>query len=357
MLTLSDDAEYTVSMTYEDRSGKEMTAYTSETIVVDKTIPVIGFNFKDFKDSQSPQSATVKITERNFRADDLKLDVTAKGINGNEVSTNNLQQYLRSCEWATEGDVHTATIDKQFVDGIYELTFNYADLAMNQAAEVKSSKFIVDRTAPNTAEMSIKYSNPIMQTILNNITFGYYNPNVEVKFTAHDSISGIKEFAWSYLKESGVSESNVAEYAETKVTAKQDSTDKSKYTATVTLPKSVADQIRGMVSFAVTDNYNNSSNKLTDTNNVIVVDTIAPTMNVEYSAADNSYNGKDYYRQDLTATFTITEANFYKEDVKVKVKKNDGSFTEITPVWTDTSTDVHIGKSDNFSSNRSFKRW
>lgn len=77
---------------------------------------------------------------------------------------------------------------------------------------------------------------------------------------------------------------------------------------------------------------------------MLVVDTIAPTMNVEYSAADNSYNGKDYYKQDLTATFTITEANFYKEDVKVKVKKNDGSFTEITPVWTDTSTDVHIGK-------------
>lgn len=343
-LTLSDDAEYTVSMTYEDRSGKEMTAYTSETIVVDKTIPKIEFDFKDYKDSQSPQSATVKITERNFRADDLKLDVTAKDINGKAVRTNDLQQYLRSCVWATEGDAHTATIDKQFVDGIYELTFNYADLAMNKAAEVKSSKFIVDRTAPNTAEMSIKYSNPIMQTILNNITFGYYNPNVEVTFTAHDSISGIKEFTWSYLKESGASESNVAEYAETKVTAKQDSTDKSKYTATVTLPKSVADQIRGTVSFAATDNYNNSSNKLTDTNNVIVVDTIAPTMNVEYSAADNSYNGKDYYKQDLTATFTITEANFYKEDVKVKVKKNDGSFTEITPVWTDTSTDVHIGK-------------
>lgn len=301
-LTLSDDAEYTVSMTYEDRSGKEMTAYTSETIVVDKTIPKIEFDFKDYKNSQSPQSATVKITERNFRADDLKLDVTAKDINGKAVRANDLQQYLRSCEWATEGDVHTATIDKQFVDGIYELTFNYADLAMNKAAEVKSSKFIVDRTAPNTAEMSIKYSNPIMQTILNNITFGYYNPNVEVTFTAHDSISGIKEFTWSYLKESGASESNVAEYAETKVTAKQDSTDKSKYTATVTLPKSVADQIRGTVSFAATDNYNNSSNKLTDTNNVIVVDTIAPTMNVEYSTADNSYNGKDYYK---SITFTV----------------------------------------------------
>lgn len=343
-LTLSDDAEYTVSVTYEDRSGKKMTAYTSETIVVDKTVPAIEFDFKDYKNSQNPQSATVKITERNFRTDDLKLDVSAKNINGNTVSTNDLQQYLRSCEWITEDDVHTAIIDKQFVDGIYELTFNYTDLALNQASEVKSSSFIVDRSAPNTADMSIKYSNPIMQTILSSITFGYYNPNVDVTFTAHDSISGVKEFTWSYLKETGASDSNVAEYAETKVTAMQDSTDKSKYTATVTLPKSVADQIRGTVSFAATDNYDNSSNKLTDTNNVLVVDTIAPAISVEYLAADNSYNGKDYYKQDLTATFTITEANFYNEDVKVKVKKNDDSYTDLSPVWTDTNADVHIGR-------------
>lgn len=343
-IVLSEDADYVVTMTYNDRSGKAMTSYTSEKIVIDKTLPVVEFNYKDFSDAAKPQSATVKITEHNFRADDINLEVIAKNIAGNTVSANNLQQYLRTCEWTTDGDVHTAVIDSQFVDGIYELTFNYKDLALNSASELKPTKFIVDRTAPKTAEMSISYSNPIMETILSTITFGFYNPNVTVTFTAHDPISGVKEFTWSYLKESGASNTNVAEYVESTITAVQDSSDKTKYTATVTLPKNVADQIRGSISFKATDNYNNTSDKLTDSNHVIVVDTIAPTMNVEYSVADNSFDNKDYYNKDLTATFTVTEANFYKEDVKVKVKKNDGTAELVTPTWTDTSTDVHVGK-------------
>lgn len=343
-ITLSDDADYVVTMSYNDRSGKEMTLYTSEKIVVDKTLPVIEFNYKDYTDGTKPQSAIIKITEHNFSAEDILLEVTAKDIAGNTVSTNNLQQYLRNCEWSSDGDVHTVVIDTQFVDGIYELTFNYKDLALNSAAEVKPSVFVVDRTAPKTAEMSISYSNPITETILSTITFGFYNPNVTVTLTAHDPISGVKEFSWSYLKETGASDSNVAEYVESTVVAVQDSTDKTKYTATVTLPKSVAEQIRGTVSFKATDNYNNTSNKLTDSNHVVVVDTIAPTMTVEYSAADNSFDNKDYYNIDLTATFTITEANFYKEDVKVKLKKNDGTAELVTPTWTDTSTDIHVGK-------------
>lgn len=202
-LVLSDDADYVVTMTYNDRSGKAMTSYTSEKIVVDRTPPVVKFNYKDFSDAAKPQSAIVEITERNFRADDINLEVITKNILGNTISVNNLQEYLRKCEWTTDGDVHTAVIDGQFVDGIYELTFNYKDLALNSAAELKTAKFIVDRTAPKTAEMSISYSNPIKETILSTITVGFYNPNVTVTFTAHDSISGVKEFIWSYLKESG----------------------------------------------------------------------------------------------------------------------------------------------------------
>ena len=343
-IVLSDDADYVVTMTYNDRSGKAMTSYTSEKIVVDKTLPVVEFNYKDISDATKPQSAIVNITEHNFRADDINLEVIAKNIVGNTVSANNLQQYLRTCEWTTDGDVHTAVIDSRFVDGIYELTFNYKDLALNSASELKTTKFIVDRTAPKTAEMSISYSNPIMETILSTITFGFYNPNVTVTFTAHDPISGVKEFTWSYLKESGASNTNVAEYVESTITAVQDSSDKTKYTATVTLPRNVVDQIRGSISFKATDNYNNTSDKLTDSNHVIVVDTIAPSMNVEYSVADNFFDNKDYYNKDLTVTFTVKEANFFKEDVKVKVKKNDGSAELVTPTWADTSTDVHVGK-------------
>lgn len=336
-IVLSEDADYVVTMTYNDRSGKAMTSYTSEKIVVDKTLPVIEFT--------NDQQSIVKITEHNFRASDINLDVIAKNIAGDTVSDNGLQEYLRNCEWTSDGDVHTVIIDTQLEEGIiYELTFNYEDLALNSASELKPTKFIFDRSAPKTSEMSISYSNPIMETILNTITFGFYNPNVTVTFTAHDSYSGIKEFTWSYLKESGASNTNVAEYVESTIAAVQDSSDKTKYTATVTIPKTVAEQIRGTVSFKATDNCNNTSDKVTDSNHVIIVDTIAPSMTVEYSVADNSFGNKDYYNKDLTATFIVTEANFFKEDIKVKVKKNNGVAEIVTPTWTDSSTDLHIGK-------------
>lgn len=342
-VALQDDGDYVVSMTYTDRSGKGMTSYTSETIVVDKTSPVVEFAYKDYIDEAAPQTAIVKITEHNFRKEDIVLDTIAKNIAGDVVNANNLQQYLRTCDWTSEGDVHTATIGNQFVDGIYELTFHYKDLALNSAAEVKPEKFIVDRTVPNTNQMSISYSNPVLETILSTVTFGFYNPSVTITFTAHDATSGIHHFIWRYLKEAGASDLNVAEYTDTMITAVQDAADKTKYTAVVTLPRDVAEQLRGTVSFTATDNYSNTSNRVTDDSHVLVVDTIAPTANVEYSTADNSLEGKDYYNKDLTATFTITEANFYKEDVKVSVRKDDGNAEIVVPNWTDTSTDVHVG--------------
>lgn len=339
-ITLYDDADYVVSMTYTDRSGKIMTSYTSETIVIDKISPVIEFGYMDGTDTRTE---IVKVIEHNFRPEDVCVEAVAKNIIGEAVNTKDLQQYLRNCEWVSNGDEHIAIVESQFVDGIYELTFNYKDLAFNEAEEIKTDEFIVDRTAPETAQMSISYSNPIFEKIMSAVTFGYYNPSATVTFTAHDEVSGIQYFTWSYLREAGASDSNVAEYTEEKIAAVQDSVDKTKYTATVKLPRSVAEQIRGTVSFTATDNYKNTSNKLTDSNHVLIVDTIAPELKVEYSEPDNSFNGKDYYNSNLTATFIITEANFDKEDVKINIRKNDGSTQSIEANWRDTSSDTHMG--------------
>lgn len=97
-LTLSEDGDYVISMSYEDRSGKVMTSYISDTVVVDKTIPVLEFDYKDYTDTENPQSAIVTITEHNFRASDIEFDVITKNIAGQSVIGNDLQQYLRNLD-------------------------------------------------------------------------------------------------------------------------------------------------------------------------------------------------------------------------------------------------------------------
>ena len=57
----------------------------------------------------------------------------------------------------------------------------------------------------------------------------------------------------------------------------------------------------------------------------IVVDNIAPTANVQYNTPVNEVNGISYYDGDIHATVTITEANFYADDVQVMVAKDGGA--------------------------------
>ncbi|MFR3411636.1 MAG: hypothetical protein ACLTS1_03595 [Coprococcus sp.] len=344
---LSGDGDYIVTMEYEDRSGHKMENYQSEVVTIDTTAPVINFEYsngnKTSADKDNKQMATISITEHNFRASDIEVATVAKNIKGDTVAAKDIQEILRNAEWSQHGDVYTTTLSSEFVDAIYEMTLNYKDLALNPAKEVKTGEFIVDHTAPAADSMQVTYSTPLTERIISAITFGYYNPSVEVTFTAKDVTSGVDYFMWSYLKEDGASDSNVASYPDAKLVAAQDANDKSKFTASVTLPKTTVEQLRGSIAFTATDKYSNVSNKLTDEGHVIVVDTIAPTMTAEYTEAARTVGNHMYYNRDMTATFTVTEANFYSEDVHVEVSKDGGDFSEVSPIWKDNSTDVHVG--------------
>lgn len=344
---LSGDGDYIVTMEYADRSGHKMENYQSEVVTIDTTAPVINFEYsngnKTSADKDNKQMATISVTEHNFRASDIEVTTVAKNIKGDTVAAKDIQEILQNAEWSQHGDVYTTTLSSEFVDAIYEMTLNYKDLALNPAKEVKTGEFIVDHTAPAADSMQVTYSTPLTERIISAITFGYYNPSVEVTFTAKDVTSGVDYFMWSYLKEDGASDSNVASYSDAKLVAAQDANDKSKFTASVTLPKTTAEQLRGSIAFTATDKYSNVSNKLTDEGHVIVVDTIAPTMTAEYTESARTVGNHMYYNRGMTATFTVTEANFYSEDVHVEVSKDGGDFSEVSPIWKDNSTDVHVG--------------
>lgn len=339
--TLSGDGDYVVNVEYADPSGKAIPAYTSGKIVIDGTIPVVEFSYNDYTAEKDAQTATIRITEHNFRKEDINVETSAVNIRGEEVETADLQNYLRTCEWTKEGDVHTAAISSQFADAIYHLTIRYQDLALNPAADAVSGSFIVDHKAPSESDMSITYSESVLDKVLSRITFGYYNPSVTVTFTAHDETAGVDYFTRSYTREKGASESNIEDYIDATVNAKQDPDDASKFTASVILPKKEAEQLRGNIAFTATDNYDNKSNKVTDTKHVIVVDTITPSMTAEYTQADRTAGNKMYYNNAVSVTFTVNEANFYSEDVIVKVAKDGGEAKEISLDWEDLSTDIH----------------
>lgn len=350
---ISGDGDYKVYVNpdYIDRSGNiakdeketDIVGYESDVITIDTIQPVIERSF-----NEKTQSIQFKVTEHNFRASDISVVSTVVDINGNPISVNDINKVLHSAEWTQNGDVYTYET-AELADGLYNYTISYTDTSYNKADD-SSIEFTIDHSSPSNPE--ITYSTPVTESVINTLTFGFYNPTVNVTFTSYDKFSGVSNFKWSYIKQSGASNINVDSddefYTGQNISAIQDIADKSKFTATITLPKSQADQLRGFIAATATDNYNNVSQKITDDKNIIVVDNITPEMSVEFSKASRTVGETMYYGNDKNGkaivTFNVNEANFYSEDVKVSVSKNGGEKKSVPDVvWSDKSTDEHIG--------------
>lgn len=343
--TLAGDGDYVVKVEYTDKSDNEMTDYQSETITIDTTTPQVEIAYSHDGDEQK---TTFTVKEHNFRPADVTITGTIKDITGADIpyTAAQLTEYLRNGEWREIAqDTYQIEYDG-YMSGIYNLTMDYKDLANWDAEPFAADEFIIDHDAPTNVK--IEYSKSILDTVLETVTLGFYNPDVTVTFTAFDTSSGVESFKWGYTKQDDQSNVNRPTDDDAKidtqvVNAVQDSADKSKFTAQITLPATEAEQLRGYMSVIATDAYNNSSDKVTDEGYVLVVDTISPTMTAEYSKESRMVGTRAYYNGDATVTFTVNEANFFAEDVKVSVSKDGGEFNPVTPVWNDNSVDIHVG--------------
>ena len=343
--TLAGDGDYVVKVEYTDKSDNEMTAYQSETITIDTTAPQVEIAYSH---DGAEQKTTFTVKEHNFRPADVTITGTIKDITGVDIpyTAAQLTDYLRNAEWREIApDTYQIEYDG-YMNGIYNLTMDYKDLANWDAEPFAADEFIIDHDAP--ADVKIEYSKSILDTVLETVTLGFYNPEVTVTFTAFDTSSGVESFKWGYTKQDGQSDVNRptdddAKIDTQEVNAVQDSADESKFTAQITLTATEAEQLRGYMSVIATDAYNNSSDKVTDEGYVLVVDTISPTMTAEYSKESRMVGTTAYYNGDATVTFTVNEANFFPEDVVVSVSKDGGTPYAVTPNWTDKSVDEHIG--------------
>ena len=344
--TLAGDGDYVVTVKATDKSHKDdpkaVVTYESDIITVDTLPPTIDSVYDPVK-----QNITLTITEHNFRASDIRVDVKALDIKGDSVAVKDIQAYVQNqSNWSSDGDVHTLVLEsteenKLLVDAIYELKIDYSDISDNSAETEITESALIDHTAPDVSKIKIEYSTSIVDTVLSAITLGFYNPSVEVTFTAYDNTAGVVEFDWYYDRQEAVSEVNLKDDSGklTEITRNGDEA-----TAKLILPLKEAEQLRGHISVEAVDKKGNKSLKKTDNDKVIVVDTVGPKMTVEYSTASNSVDTRKYYTGDVEVTFTVTEANFFSEDVKVSVSKDGIAAKPAAVVWKDESADLHIGK-------------
>ncbi len=199
---------------------------------------------------------------------------------------------------------------------------NPATNAITDRIEIKNIK--IDSIAPTA--LKIEYSELNLKNKIGE-NLGFYNPYVIITFTAEDEVSGVNHFVWTYTPESGEAVSNVIAVTHNGNVA----------TATLTLPANEAEQMRGRISFTAVDNASNESS-ITD-NYVFVVDTIAPTLSIKYCgeepylAQQGSYNGTHFFGGNIDVELTVTEANFYSEDVVVEVSKDGGEKARVNPSW------------------------
>lgn len=354
---LDGDGDYVVTMRYRDQStnvivddadDSEIITYTSEVITIDTIKPVVEIEYV-----RDDQKTIFTVVEHNFLNEHVAIDEesTMKDINGNDISFTaaQLNRILQTADWTqTDTDTYKYEYD-QYVNGIYSLILDYTDYSKWEADPYKA-EFIIDRGVPT--EPIIEYAEPettALDTFLEVITLGFYgkeqNP-VTVRFTAYDTSAGVKSFTWDYTKQDGASTINHPEErpGEEIPAVQADDTDKSKFTAEITLTANEAAQYRGYLSVMATDVFKNNSVKKVDDGNIIVVDTIAPEMTVEYTVADRTIVNNYYYNNDVEVKFTVTEANFYAEDVEVTVTKNGEEFDYGTVTWgTRDAEDKTIG--------------
>lgn len=212
----SNDADYKIRVTYEDRSGNVMKEYVSNVMTIDTKAPIISVSYtnKDVKNVladaeghnrsyfNATQTATVTINEHNFVGKEVDYTIIAKDVTGKVLNADALCQ---KSGWTDRGDIHTMTITYPG-DANYTFDVAYADLATNQATDYSEDYFTVDKTVPSG--LTVTYSPSILDTALNGISYGFYNAKVRVTLTANDDIAGVHDFKYAYTKAAGVSAVN-----------------------------------------------------------------------------------------------------------------------------------------------------
>lgn len=360
----ANDGDFVIKIGYTDLAD-HYAEITTDTIVIDTIAPVVSVEF----DSNIPintvdgreyyntnRSAIIKVTEHNFFSEYFDTEILkAQNILGNEVT--NYIDYFKDKNgenWTVDpndptGNTHIIKVDFKS-DANYTFDFELEDLAKNKFVfedslnnsfnDYPAYLFTVDKTSPENLKVS--YSSNVFETVINAITFGYYDSKMNVTISADDDTSGVYHFMYSYLTAMGVSDVN-AQLVNDAISKAEITRSGKTSTAVFSIPKSSLErnsQFNGTVEFTAYDYAENNTYEA-DTKRVIV-DNISPTASITFNEPVQNANNVSYYAGNIDATISINEANFYPQDVEVIVTK-DGSRYPVSVNWVDENVDSHTG--------------
>lgn len=384
-ITFTEDGNYQIAVAVKDNVGQEMQwssseydgktgtyQYNSNVMTIDKTAPVVVVTY----DANVPvrdnmynmaRTATIRVADNNFRPEDVELTIfQAVDGTGKQISSFNrdaIKENLKTWNAWKKISAENESVEiweakiAYNVDAHYQFAMECFDIADNKAADQWPADFYVDTNAPDASSLKVTYTTSLLDKVLGFITFGYYQSDVTVTLQADDLVTGVESFTWNYQKEADASNANVLTDGSTiPVTAVSGLTS----AATFTLTAEEAKQYRGNISFVATDKIGNVSGLLSDTATTLVVDNIAPECKVTYNQPAQTITSEDaqtwYYSENVTATIAITEANFYEEDIVVKVNNEevtlDKDWKQSNDVWTNS---LSLTSSGNYKINISYK--
>lgn len=208
---------------------------------------------------------------------------------------------------------------------------------ITDAIDITEDKLLIDKTNPEG--LSIRYSTSVLSTVIEALTFGFYRAPVTVTLEAADTTSGINSFTYSYELQTGVS--TVNEGAVNVVVGRERMAFDGN---TASYSFEIPPQFRGQVSFTAAD-VSGRETSFAD-NQILVTDAISPTADITYNDPVQTAGGVSYYDGIIQAAISVTEANFYSEDVTVSISKDGGTPYAVQPDWITGGGDVHTGTFD-----------
>ena len=348
-LLSKDEVTNSVKLTHK---VNEKQGYGKQTISVsaeDNSGNISSSNLEYYIDTQAPTIKSVsynndtvsKVNDLKygyFYNKDTKITITAedKGNLDEDVSSG-----IKSIEYYLVDYSNSSTGKK---GDVIKGNLNGNSISFNIPANFKGQVFVkVTDNVGNTTGEFIRYDGIIVENQdMHNKTskveikkattdkkdregLDLYSGDVPVEFVVEDSYSGIKEVQWKIITNSGVEDHKI-EVNNTKPNDADCSFKKDANIVTSISKKIVVNNNSNGIKVYVklTDNAGNSSEKEIR----FSIDKTKPTIEVQYD--NNNYDSQfisetEYYKENRTATVTITERNFNSNDVKFTITNKDGN--------------------------------